>query len=237
MLLIEDADRIEIRIADLLANLKVIVAVIDKRLGVLAEMERPQPLDHDVACHGHLDAFSRCTRVGPATTPPLVCLSSKPSFPVAPPTIPFRDEIPSYYPLHSSATTTIPRGRPPVDDVTSIEGRIVESRSIQQVNRALFLLARHSPLSRSAAVLTRVVSPATLGHAGRRRGGREVVCGGHVRRLTCTAPRFIMRHTGDRLEIAPLSLSLCLPPFLALSSRRCARSVFPRSFPSVDSSG
>jgi len=115
MLLIEDADRIEIRIADLLADLKVIVAIIDKRLGVLAEVERPQPLDHDVASHGHFDAFSRCTRVGLAITPTLVCFSSKPfflsavaSFPVAPSTIPFRDEIPSYYPLYSSAATTIP---------------------------------------------------------------------------------------------------------------------------------
>lgn len=53
MLLIKDADRIEIRIADLLADLKVVVAVVDERLRVLAEVERSQPLDHDVTRHGH----------------------------------------------------------------------------------------------------------------------------------------------------------------------------------------
>lgn len=58
MLLIEDADRVEIRIADLLADLKVVVAVVDERFRILAEVERPQPLDHDVARHGHLGALS-----------------------------------------------------------------------------------------------------------------------------------------------------------------------------------
>jgi len=69
MLLIEDADRVEIRIADLLADLKVVVAVVDERLRVLAEVERPQPLDHDVACHGHPGALSRRSRVGPDYAP------------------------------------------------------------------------------------------------------------------------------------------------------------------------
>lgn len=57
VLLIEDADRVEIRIADLLADLKVVVAIVDERLRVLAEVERAQPLDHDVTRHGHLDAL------------------------------------------------------------------------------------------------------------------------------------------------------------------------------------
>ncbi|KYQ53185.1 hypothetical protein ALC60_07916 [Trachymyrmex zeteki] len=152
MLLIEDADRIEIRIADLLADLKVVVAVIDKRLRVLAEVERPQPLDHDVACHGHLDALTLYAR-GPRLRPrSFVSLQNRLSFCSSR----FSSShlrrfrfatIPPYYPLYSSAATTVPRGRPPVDDVTSIEGRIVESRSIQQVNRGPLLLARHSPLT------------------------------------------------------------------------------------------
>lgn len=68
MLLIEDADRVEIRIADLLADLKVVVAVVDERLRVLAEVERPQPLDHDVARHGHPGGLTLLAR-GPRLRP------------------------------------------------------------------------------------------------------------------------------------------------------------------------
>lgn len=38
--LVEHTDRVEIGIADLFAYLKVVVAVVDERLGILAQMER-----------------------------------------------------------------------------------------------------------------------------------------------------------------------------------------------------
>lgn len=132
VLLIEDADRVEIRIADLLADLKVVVAIVDEGLRVLAEVERAQPLDHDITRHGHISGAPLArTRVGPGYAPALVrsfsnlfpALARPAGVPFSPRLLSPRSTIsgpPSPYPPYLAAT--ISRGRLP-DGATSIETR------------------------------------------------------------------------------------------------------------------
>lgn len=53
--LIKDANRIQIRITDLFAYFKVVIAIVDEGLGVLTEMQGPQPLHNNIARNRHLD--------------------------------------------------------------------------------------------------------------------------------------------------------------------------------------
>lgn len=143
VLLIEDADRVEIRIADLLADLKVVVAIVDKGLRVLAEVKRAQPLDHDVTRHGHLGtlvyAWARLRprsfallNLFPALARPLAFFSTV-GVPFPPRCSPRSTiSVSSPYPLYLAAT--ISRDRFP-DDVTSIETRGSRRNSIQSNQR------------------------------------------------------------------------------------------------------
>ncbi|OAD58513.1 hypothetical protein WN48_11014 [Eufriesea mexicana] len=54
MSLVENTDSVQIGIADLLTDLKVVVAVVDERLRILTQVKRAQPLNHNVASHRHV---------------------------------------------------------------------------------------------------------------------------------------------------------------------------------------
>lgn len=60
---VEDSDRVQVGVPHLFTNLQIVVAIVQEGLGVLAEVERPQPFDDDVAVARHGDVHTRITRV------------------------------------------------------------------------------------------------------------------------------------------------------------------------------
>jgi hypothetical protein len=67
---VENADGVQIGVAHLLADLQVIVAVVDETLGVLAEVQGSQPFGHDVAGHDDDTGTPLATKTRSERRPP-----------------------------------------------------------------------------------------------------------------------------------------------------------------------